>query len=158
MENKKNWSELDQIAVRKNIHDLIQYEMPENGYQDRVKALSQLRSIVNEEVARGFYMVMSHDLEVSPKDDALDAKKLVNRISSSLDELGLASQHPRTGEPMKLTMAKTPPKHGESWLQLESFHSRPGSFPERLPRPIPNLRPCAAPDIPHGQSKGSLLR
>lgn len=121
--------------------------------------MAELRTIVTEEIAGAirdsFFYFMRH----GRRDTASDAKRLVDTLSGSLDDLGLAIRNPKTGEPMLLAMARTPPQAGESWLELQPIKSGSSTIPLRLPdlmREVP-IALCPAPPS-ESQRKRSLGR
>ncbi|MGD9691421.1 MAG: hypothetical protein AB7G17_01105 [Phycisphaerales bacterium] len=139
MDGDKEWHELDQISLRKSIREVI-YDLPADRYEERLRALLQLQTIVAEEIAQGFYPAVSHALQNSPKDTLSEARDLVERLSQDLTKLGIAIEHPKTGDAMWLRIAPTPPRSGESWFQIIPVGAGGDVRPERLPRPIPFLK------------------
>jgi len=153
VDEEEDWNELDQVSVEKGIREHI-YDMPEDDYQKRFEALSKLRSIVMDKIAKGFYMSFSHIMQTHPKETVAEARTIVERLAPDLNSLGLAIKHPDTAEPMKLTLSKTPPGEDESWFQLEPMTAGSSARSVRLPSPLPFLYLCEAPTTYSGQSKG----
>lgn len=144
-EESGEWSDLDQISFRKSIKEIIR-DLPDDAYQARLTALSQLRSIVMDEVAKGFYMPFLGLMQHCPKETAAQARVIVDRAAKDLGTLGLAVKHPETSEPMRLTLAKTPPRdENEGWLMLEPMLAGTNTRPMRIPSPTPFLYLCEAP-------------
>lgn len=156
MSHDEKWSEMDEVAVRKNLRDLMCFGIPEEGSRRHLETLKKVRSMFMEELASAVYLYLNHTLETSPKNTANDAWTLVNRISTELGQLGLAIKHPTTDKPMRLTVAATPPEHGQSWLQLEPAVAQGGrrDRAERLTSPLPNLRPCPSSASPAEPRRG----
>lgn len=138
-DQEQGWGELDEASFRNSVGHIIFHQLPDNSFNQWFEALQRLRSIVADEVASGVSSWVSTLASHLPKNSRADAQKLVDTISDALDSVGLAIRHPKSGAPMRLTLASTPPNAGESWLQLESY-SDPGSVrAERLPFPCLNL-------------------
>lgn len=146
-QDEGNWEEMDEVAFRKEISDIITYQLPEEGFDERLAALSSLRTIVMEEIAQGFRASVANLMELRPLKNISDARRLVEQVMHALDTLGLAIKDPESGKPMRLTLARTPPGSGESWLQLEAMSQASRPSPIRLPAALPRLALCPRPDV-----------
>jgi len=151
------WSELDQIAFRKNLHDTVDRNLPCHDVDHQLIALGQLKSIVTDELARALRDGLNSAIHTQSQETYAEAHELAQWVSQNLDELGLAMKHPETGEPVRFALAKTPPKSGESWFVYESYQPQTGSRPFRIPR-FPSIELCAAPHVPLGLGRNDRSR
>lgn len=135
------WSDLDRVALRKNVHELIQ-EMP-GDYESLIAAMQDFDHIAKSEMAIGLTSLINLVIERHPKSTRADARRLADRLNDDLASLGLCIEHPETGEQCRLSIAPTPAaRDDQSWLQLEPLAGR--MAPTRLATPTPMLRAVAA--------------
>jgi hypothetical protein len=161
MENRNaesEWSDLDQIAFRKNLQDIMCFNLPGHDVDEQRAALAKLKDIVMEELAINFHDGFMLGLRSDRQESLKEARVLADWAAESLKSVGLAFKHPESGEPARLIVANTPPKEGEGWFMLEPILDQTTSRSVRLPKLISNLKLCPAPVMYDEHSKGSPAR